>query len=113
MKISEIAKLLDAEILCCEELASSEVTSACGSDMMSDVLVYVKNQALLLTGLVNVQAVKTAEMMDMKCVVFIRDKKPTADMIEFGRDNDIVIMASSASMFEACGILYKNGLSDS
>ena len=110
MKIKEIANLLDAEILCCHEEADSEVNSACGSDMMSDVLMYVKNQAVLLTGLINVQAIRTAEMMDMRCIVFIRNKKPTADMIELARENGIVIMTSACRMFEACGILYHNGL---
>ncbi len=110
MKIGEIAQLLGAEILCCHEEADSEVNSACGSDMMSDVLMYVKNQAVLLTGLMNVQAIRTAEMMDMRCIVFVRNKKPTPDMIELARENGIVIMTSSLRMFEACGILYHNGL---
>lgn len=110
MKIEDIAKLLEATVLCCEEEIGSEVHSACGSDMMSDVLMYVKNQAVLLTGLMNVQAIRTAEMMDMKCVVFVRNKKPTADMVELAKDNGIVIMSTSLRMFEACGILYSNGL---
>ncbi len=110
MKIGEIARLLGAEILCCHEEADSEVNSACGSDMMSDVLMYVKNQAVLLTGLMNVQAIRTAEMMDMRCIVFVRNKKPTPDMIELAKENGIVIMTSSLRMFEACGILYHNGL---
>ncbi len=108
-----MAELLDAEILCCEEEIDSEVNSACGSDMMSDVLMYVKNQAVLLTGLMNVQAIRTAEMMDMRCIVFIRNKKPTADMIELAKDNGIVIMTTARRMFEACGILYHNGLGTS
>ncbi len=110
MTIHDIAKLLGAEVYCCEENADSEVHSACGSDMMSDVLMYVKNQAVLLTGLMNVQAVRTAEMMDMKCVVFVRHKKPSADMIELAKDTGIVVMSTPLRMFEACGILYANGL---
>ena len=72
MKISDIKTLLDAEVLCGEELLDTEVFSACCSDMMSDVLAYVKDQGVLLTGLVNPQVVRTAEMMDMVCVVFVR-----------------------------------------
>ncbi len=101
---------MHAEILCCPEEANSEVHSACGSDMMSDVLMYVKNQAVLLTGLINVQAIRTALMMDMRCVVFIRSKKPTADMIELAADSGLVVMTTDLRMFEACGILYGNGL---
>ena len=85
MKISTIKELLRAEVLCNEEMLSHEVYSACGSDMMSDVLAFVKNQAVLLTGLVNAQVIRTAEMMDMVCVVFVRAKKPTPEMIELAK----------------------------
>ena len=67
MLLSEVREILKADILTGEENLDREVTSACGSDFMSDVLAYVKNQALLLTGLVNPQVVRTADMMDMKC----------------------------------------------
>ncbi len=110
MKISELKELLDAEILCCEEAVDTEVHSACGSDMMSDVLAYVKNQAVLLTGLVNSQVIRTAEMMDMVCVVFVRSKRPTLEMIEIARESGIVLLATKKRMYEACGTLYVNGL---
>ena len=82
MKITTIRDLLHAEVACGEEALERHVYSACGSDMMSDVLAYVKDQAVLLTGLVNPQVIRTAEMMDMICIVFVRSKKPTAEMIE-------------------------------
>ena len=77
MKIRDIKELLNAEVLCYEEGLDKEVNSACGSDMMSDVLAYVKDQAVLLTGLLNPQVIRTAEMMDMVCIVFVRSKMPT------------------------------------
>lgn len=110
MKISEIATLLDAKVLCCEDRISHEVYSACGSDMMSDVLAYVKNQAVLLTGLVNPQVIRTAMMMDMRCIVFVRDKNPSDEMIELAKEADIVLLSSPKRMFDACGILYSGGL---
>ena len=110
MKISTIKELLDAEVICNEELLSGHVYSACGSDMMSDVLAYVKDQAVLLTGLVNSQVIRTAEMMDMVCVVFVRSKKPTPEMIELAKESGIVLLATTKRMYEACGILYSNGL---
>ena len=110
MKISTIRELLDAEVLCNEEMLSHDVYSACGSDMMSDVLAYVKNQAVLLTGLVNSQVIRTAEMMDMVCIVFVRSKRPTQEMIELAQESGIVIMATKKRMYEACGKLYANGL---
>ena len=110
MKISEIRDLLDAEVLCCEEYLDHDVYSACGSDMMSDVLMYVKDQAVLLTGLTNPQVIRTAEMMDMVCIVFVRSKRPTEAMIAMAEDDGIVVMASNKRMYNACGILYSNGL---
>ena len=110
MKISTIRELLGAEVLCGEDRLGDHVYSACGSDMMSDVLAYVKDQAVLLTGLMNTQVVRTAEMMDMHCVVFVRDKKPTPDIIALAEESGIVLLASPKRMYEACGILYANGL---
>ena len=110
MKISEIRDLLSAEVLCNEQMLDGEVHSACGSDMMSDVLAFVKDQAVLLTGLVNSQVIRTAEMMDMVCIVFVRSKKPTPEMIELAKDCGLVIMSSSLRMYDACGRLYTNGL---
>ena len=110
MKISRIAELLHAEVVSGMDLLDNDVHSACGSDMMSDVLAYVKDQAVLLTGLVNLQVVRTAEMMDMNCIVFVRSKMPTAEMIELAKDCGMVILATDKRMYEACGILYSNGL---
>ena len=110
MKISTIKELLNAEIVCGEDNLENEVYSACGSDMMSDVLAYVKDQAVLLTGLVNTQVVRTAEMMDMVCVVFVRSKSPTPEMVELAREHGMVLMKSKMRMYEACGKLYANGL---
>ncbi|MBQ9937731.1 MAG: hypothetical protein IJO86_05345 [Oscillospiraceae bacterium] len=110
MKISDIKELLEAEVLCCEENIDCEACSACGSDMMSDVLAYVKDQAVLLTGLVNSQVIRTAQMMDMVCIVFVRSKMPTEEMIELSKNAGIVLMTTKKRMYEACGKLYKSGL---
>ena len=110
MKIATIKELLNAEVVCGEEMLEREVYSACGSDMMSDVLAYVKDQAVLLTGLVNSQVVRTAVMMDMVCVVFVRSKAPTEEMVELARESGLVLLKSRKRMYEACGKLYANGL---
>ena len=110
MKISTIKDLLKAEVICCEDSIGLHVYSACGSDMMSDVLAYVKDQAVLLTGLVNSQVIRTAEMMDMKCIVFVRGKRPDIDMIDLAVDRDIVLLGTTLEMFTSCGLLYKAGL---
>ncbi len=110
MKIATIRELLNAEVLCGEEALDKEVYSACGSDMMSDVLAYVKDQAVLLTGLVNAQVIRTAEMMDMVCIVFVRSKRPTPEMIQLAAESNIVLLSTELRMYEACGKLYTNGL---
>lgn len=110
MKISKMQELLEARVLCCEENIERHVYSACGCDLMSDVLAFVKDQAVLLTGLVNPQVIRTAEMMDMICVVFVRSKVPTQEMIELARESGIVLMVSDKRLYEACGLLYTNGL---
>ncbi len=110
MKICTIKELLNAEVLCCEENLGRHVYSACGSDLMSDVLAYVKDQAVLLTGLVNPQVIRTAEMMDMVCIVFVRSKEPSEEMLELARESGIVVMSTEKRLYDACGILYTNGL---
>ena len=110
MKICTMQELLDAKVLCCEENLGKHVYSACGSDLMSDVLAYVKDQAVLLTGLINSQVIRTAMMMDMVCIVFVRSKDPTEEMLQLARDNGIVILSTDKRLYEACGLLYANGL---
>ncbi|NLW64811.1 MAG: hypothetical protein GXY26_01060 [Clostridiales bacterium] len=110
MLIRDIMNVLDAELLTGEELLDVDVHTACGSDMMSDVLAYVKDQAVLVTGLLNQQAIRTAAMMDMVCVIFVRGKRPDQKIIECAKENGIAVMTTTHRMFTACGLLYKAGL---
>jgi predicted transcriptional regulator len=110
MVLSEITKILDAQVYCGEDSMDLELRSACGSDMMSEVLAYAKDQSVLLTGLLNPQAVRTAEMMDMQCIVFVRGKIPTDAILELARERGICVLATKATMFTACGLLYERGL---
>ncbi|MBC8536157.1 DRTGG domain-containing protein [Feifania hominis] len=112
MTVREIAKILNAEVLCCEDRLDMDVHSACGSDMMSDVLAYVKDQAVLLTGLMNPQVVRTAEMMDMTCIVFVRGKKPDEAIVELAREYGIIVLTTEYRMYGACGLLYSKGLGE-
>ena len=110
MKICQIKDLLCAKVICGEDMMDRHVYSACGSDMMSDVLAYVKDQSVLLTGLVNSQVIRTAEMMDMVCIVFVRSKMPSEEMIELAKDSGIALLATDKRLYEACGKLYEGGL---
>ncbi len=110
MKIRTIVELLDAKVLCGEDKLDGSVHSACGCDMMSDVLAFVKDQAVLLTGLCNPQVVRTAVMMDMRCIVFVRGKLPPKDVLTLADDAGMVVLATDQRMYVACGKLYTNGL---
>lgn len=110
MKISTMQQLLDAKVLCCEENVGKHVYSACGCDLMSDVLAFVKDQAVLLTGLINPQVIRTAVMMDMVCIVFVRSKTPTDEMLRLAEESGIVILSTEKRLYESCGLLYNNGL---
>ena len=110
MKISKMQELLEAKVLCGDEYLDRHVYTACGCDLMSDVLAFVKDQAVLLTGLVNPQVVRTALMMDMNCIVFVRSKQPTEDIIELAKEHGVVVLGTDKTLYTACGILYTNGL---
>ena len=110
MRLSQIKEILKAEVLCGEDHLDREVISACGSDFMSDVLAFVKNQALLLTGLVNPQVVRTADMLEMKCIIFVRGKVPGEGILELAAARDIAVLTTEKTMFSACGLLYEKGL---
>ena len=110
MTVRDIIEILGAEVICRDDLLDTTVERAFGSDMMSDVLAFVKEQAVLITGLVNPQVIRTAEMMDMLCIVFVRGKKPTPEMIELANESGIVVITTEHRMYEACGRLYVNGL---
>ena len=110
MIVKDIIDILEGEIICEGDL-EQEIKTACGSDMMSDVLAFVKDQSVLLTGLVNPQVVRTAEMMDMACIVFVRGKIPDESIIRLAEQRGITLMKTRYRMFTACGLLYTNGLS--
>ncbi|MDR0519552.1 MAG: hypothetical protein LBG82_05830 [Clostridiales Family XIII bacterium] len=111
MTIGEIAKLINAEVLTGEGLLSKNVLTACGADLMSDVLAFIKNQSVLITGLTNAQTVRTSEMMDIVCIVIVRGKQPAAGMLELAEESGIAVLSTSYSMYTTCGILYDKGLS--
>ena len=110
MTIAEIVGLLDATWLCCREEEQREIHSAFASDMMSDVLAYVQEDTLLLTGLVNSQSIRTAEMLDLPCVVFVRGKNPHREAIERARELGMAALSTQYTLFESCGRLYSAGL---
>ena len=110
MKYNEVVRILDAEVLCGEDKLDHEVYNACASDMMSDVLAFAKEYSMLLTGLINQQVIRTAEMMDIECVCFVRDKKPDPSIVELAIEKRILVLKTANLMFESSGMLYSAGL---
>ena len=102
--------LLDGEIICSEQLADHSVASACGCDLMSDVLAFTRPGSVLLTGLTNPQVVRTAEMLDLKAVVFVRSKRPDERTIKMAESLQLVLILSPHPLYESCGRLYTAGL---
>ena len=87
MTVRDVREVLGARVLAGEEHLDREVRSACGSDMMSDVLAFSKDHSVLLTGLCNPQVIRTAEMLDIVCIIFVRGKKPDESMLEMARES--------------------------
>ena len=110
MTVNYILSVLEAKVLCGNELLDTPIESACGSDLMSDVLAFVKEKVVLLTGLINQQVIRTAEMMDIHTIVFVRGKAPTEEMIELAKAKDIILLSTKYPMYVSCGKLYDFGL---
>lgn len=110
MTVAEAVTLLEGQFFIGEDKSSLEVASACGADLMSDVMAFVKDKVLLLTGLVNSQVIRTAELLDIHAVIFVRGKIPGRDMIEMAGESDIILAGTKLPMFLSCGKLYEAGL---
>jgi len=108
--LREIAKVLQAEVLSGEQHMNKFADMACGSDLMSDVLAFTKVRAILLTGLTNVQVVKTADISDLSALIFVRGKHPHQDVLLAAESKGIPVLCTKHTMFEACGRLYEIGL---
>ena len=110
MTVAEAVKILEGQFFWGEDIAEMEIASACGADLMSDVMAFVKDRVLLLTGLVNPQVIRTAELLDIHCIIFVRGKAPSRDMIEMAEQAEIILAGTKLTMFLSCGKLYEAGL---
>jgi hypothetical protein len=110
MTIKEITKIIEGKALCCEEKLSTVIEFAFASDLMSDVLTIEKDNLLLITGLANLQAIRTAEMSDIFCIIFARNKKIGSEIISLAKENGMVIIESPYSVFHISGKLYEAGI---
>ncbi|MEY8339326.1 DRTGG domain-containing protein [Lachnospiraceae bacterium 62-35] len=110
MIAADIQRILDAKVLIGEEHLSAEAGSVYSSDMMSDVLAFADNHSVLITGLCNPQVVRTAYMLDMACIIFVRGKVPDEQMCALAEQKGMVMLLTDKSMFQTCGLLYEAGL---
>ena len=111
MLLAEICQILESNSLDDVKSFDKEINMVCGSDLMSDVLTFVKSGSLLLTGLTNPQVVRTAEMVEIAVVCFVSGKKPPQGTIELAKEKNIPLLVTKLFMFECCGRLHKKGLS--
>ncbi len=110
MKLREIKELLKAQVIWGEDQLESEVETAGASDLMSDVLALGKPGMLLITGLANVQSVRTADIIEAKAILYVRGKKPDSEGISLAQKKGIPVLSTDLLMFQACGLLYSQGL---
>ena len=111
MKLSEVRRILGAEVLSGEEILEAvEALSVCGADLMSDVLAFTKERTLLCTGLTNPQVVRTAELIGLCGVVFVRGKRPSEEVIAMAAERNLPLLSTHYPLYETCGLLYAAGL---
>jgi predicted transcriptional regulator len=113
MNVKDIIHIVSGTLLTPHVSLDREVNGGCGADLMSDVLASIKPEAVLLTGLCNIQVVRTAQMADICAIVFVRGKIPQPDIIELAMQENIPLITSPFGTFELCGRLYKAGLHSS
>ncbi len=110
MKLSEVKKILDADILVGHDLTDMEVNTAFGADSMSDVLAFAKPGCMLLTGLTNPQVIRTADILDIAAIIVVRGKKPSPDTVCLAQEINIPVLSTKYILFEAAGRLYEKGM---
>ncbi len=110
MHLKIIQELIEADVIAYEQGLSLDIKSAFGSDLMSDVLAYVEEDTLLITGLTNQQVIRTAEMLDLKAILFVRGKIPCQEVIALAEEKKILLMMTKETLFTVSGILYGSGL---
>ena len=110
MTIRDVQQIVEGEVLTGDDRLDGPVDTACGSDLMSDVLAFVKDKTVLITGLINPHVVRTAEMLDITCIVFSRGKKPGEDILDMAEEAGITVLSTKMTTYTACGELYMRGL---
>jgi hypothetical protein len=110
MQITHLLKLIDGNLLTDGIDSSIEILGGCSADLMSDVLTSFQPDGVLLTGLCNPQVVRTAQMADIRAIIFVRGKIPPEETLELAIQEGIPLISSPLGMYEISGRLYSAGL---
>ncbi len=109
MTLDEIARMLECETLSTAD-HDVDVAAVVASDGMSEILAFHRPHALMLTGLTNIQSVRTAMVADVSAIIYVRGKRPQPNVLDLAHSSGIPILATTLGMFDSCGILYEAGL---
>jgi len=109
MRLDEVAAALGCETLCSVDHVV-DVEAVVASDGMSEILAFYRPHALMLTGLTNIQSVRTAVVADVHAIVYVRGKRPPQKVLDLAREKGIPVLVTPRGMFDCCGILYEAGL---
>lgn len=110
MKVEEIRDILQCKVLTNDRDLSLELDTVLASDGMSEILAFHCPGALMITGLTNIQSVRTADVADVRAVVYLRGKIPNEKSIALAQEKKILLLATQLGMFDVCGILRESGM---
>lgn len=110
MKLYEVKDILAARVLVGDEQMDKDLVGGGSADLMEDVLSAAARDAVLLTGVIDEQVIRTAMVAEVGAVVIVRGKNPSPQVVDLARDNDMPLLVTAKSLFTASGRLYMNGL---
>ncbi|ADL13319.1 DRTGG domain-containing protein [Acetohalobium arabaticum] len=110
MELKDVKEITESEIIIGEDNLDLEITTACGADLMSDVLAFTVEKTLLLTGLTKLQVIRTADLIDLSAIIFVRGKQPSDEAVKLAQETEIPLLYTDYTLYESCGRLYQAGL---
>lgn len=110
MTLDDVRELLKCKLLTPDADLSKEIKEVVASDGMSEILAFARSDELMITGLTNIQSIRTADIAGVSAVIYCRGKCPADNVVEFARRKNIPVLVTDMVMFDICGILYNKGL---
>ena len=110
MRLADLAKVIEGKIISGEDCPNLLIDRAFAADLLSDVLALTDEKTTLVTGMINPQVMRVAEILSITAVIFVRGKIPPPALIAYAKELDIPLVATEKTMFEACGLMYEHGV---